>query len=243
MEGKREVLAQNDNDSTEPWSSSKYTRQQCVHDFISYLRCYAMRKNKQECENVLLALVNTDRFEVLFIIQDSTRDLFELASNVLLNNGYPNRTLTGAEVEDLYNTVIPSGVKLPFCVQKDGANYAWFVPVDNESQNWQSCLSVDQSLSAEVRMTQAMYSTSRVPSINYGVSQGQLCISPDPYEAVDMLVWLVIEILKQGRWHQQEDGRILRKADYDFVLESLRQITDNAASTYGAARRMAAFPL
>ena len=170
---------------------------------------------------------------------DAMRTLFTQGLDVLLNN-IEEKTLTQHQVNQLYEWSIPDGVVLPFCVQHKGTNQAWFVPIDDDNVTWKSCLLFDAQLSADVRVTQAVYSTPQWPHITVGGRmQRPYAISSNPYEAVDMLVWLVCEILNRGRWKQGDDPqrRMLHKQDYEFVMNCLQQITEKAATAYPAAFR------
>ena len=212
-----------------------------MNDFISYLRCYANTIPQSQCEIILNELIRSNRF-TLQTMTEKMRELFTKALDVLLNNAQ-DKTLTYDEVDQLYEAIIPSGIALPFCVGYNNKNYAWFVPIDTTERTWKSCLMFDTQLSEHVRMTQAMYSIPQWPHVTVGgmgvgMPRSQ-AISANPYEAVDMLVWLVCEILNRGRWKQGDDQRrILQKPDYDFVMKCLQQITEQAGNSYQKAYQL-----
>ena len=212
-----------------------------MNDFISYLRGYANTIPQSQCEIILNELIRSNRF-TLQTMTEKMRELFTKALDVLLNNAQ-DKTLTYDEVDQLYEAIIPSGIALPFCVGYNNKNYAWFVPIDTTERTWKSCLMFDTQLSEHVRMTQAMYSSPQWPHVTVGgmgvgMPRSQ-AISANPYEAVDMLVWLVCEILNRGRWKQGDDQRrILQKPDYDFVMKCLQQITEQAGNSYQKAYQL-----
>ena len=222
-----------------PWSNAKYQKVQRVNDFISYLRCYANTITQSQCEIILNELIRSNRFK-LQTMTEKLRETFTKALDVLLNNAQ-DKTLTFDEVEQLYEDIIPMGVELPFCVAYNNQNYAWFVPVDATGRTWKSCLLFDTQLSEHVRMSQAMYSTPQWPHVTVGGMGMPRShpISANPYEAVDMLVWLVCEILNRGRWKQGDNQRrMLQKQDYDFVMKCLQQITEQAGNSYQTAYQL-----
>ena len=238
-----DVLPPGNTDPNEPWNNSTQTREQCVHDLIAYLRCYAtIGTNDLPCEAILHNLVNSGRFLRQAHVSQEMKELFGTALDVLVNNA-EEHTMTGDQIDTLYKTIVPSNTRLPFCVRHEGKDYAWFVPVDGNGTQWKSCLLVDPTLSATIRAEQGLYSTSRIPFIS-SASRLHVNMPPNPYEAVDMLVWLLVEILNKGRWLEVDGGshRILRPDDYNYLLNSLRQIVDHASKSYGLARRIPSFP-
>ena len=193
-----------------------------ICDFCSFLRCYIQQERLDNCVAQLNEMTSQRRFKAPQNPNDDDRNLFQRAISAMINN-MNKITISHTDLVSLYKQIIPHGVELPFCVQRDGTRYSWFVPVDSSQTIYESCLHFDQVLANKVYASQAMYSDARSPFV---VPEPKL--SPDPYYAVDNMLWLVIHLLKhRGGRHVETGERMLVRQDHDFILKALTQLVES----------------
>ena len=194
-----------------------------ICDFCSFLRCYIRQERMENCVEQLNQLTAQRRFQAPQNPNDDDRNLFQRVLSALINNMNNNITVSHTDLVTLYNQIIPHGVQLPFCVKHERKRYSWFVPVDNQNTIYESCLHFDKDLADKVYAACAMYTDARSPFV---VPNSRL--APDPYYAVDNMLWLVIHLLKhRGGRHVETGERMLIRQDHEFVLNALKQLVES----------------
>lgn len=160
--------------------------------------------------------------------------MFTTALNTLLDTE-GNRTISEADLLTLYKHIVPNGSFLPRCVNLNDTWHSWFVPLQDNTAEYTSCLARDSNLRQAAAVTLALKPIGTAGSGTWwrggDVLAGGGRWERPPFETLVALVGTVLEVRQdvEGYSGRRQLTNKDRRMFTDYICKKVQELQRDMA--------------